>query len=62
MPDDWWREALASDEPMVTTRDWKHVGGEHIVMNTAAMLLMIEAGPGSSYEEYIDNMVWPDEQ
>lgn len=47
---------------MVTTRDWKHVGGEHIVMNTAAMLLMIEAGPGSSYEEYIDNMVWPDEQ
>ena len=50
MPD-WWIEALSSDEPMVTLREWR--SGEHIVMNTAAMQLLAEAGPGASYEEWV---------
>lgn len=41
-PPDWWALALASDEPLVAVREWR--SGEHIVMNTAALKLMLVWG------------------
>ena len=48
---DWWLDALTSDEPLVTLREWS--SGEHIVMNTAAMLLLSEEGTGASYDAWV---------
>jgi hypothetical protein len=52
-PADWWSRALASDEPVVTLREWR--SGEHIVMNTAAFMLMLPEGLGASYAEWVDD-------
>lgn len=53
---DWWRECQASAEPLVTTMNWKQYGGEHIVMNTAAMLEMLAIGMGATYAAYVDEL------
>lgn len=48
----WWHDALASDEPFVTVREWR--SGEHIVMNTAALCLLLR--DGGSYAEWVDSL------